>query len=381
MSLTVRCSELDRVLLCNGSITLAPLVNDRQGDESFEGVALHWLAHERIQKELGATGEIGPKPPIPASVKFSIWIADFYFRTVRDIVPANWSLECECALAYELNGFSLSGHIDDIAISPDATEAIGFDLKTGYAPVDIAECNEQILGYLILLVIAYPTLRKATFYIVQPRNDEDEGFPRISDVTVEGDTLAALRASLECRMNKAIANRLEVNTGVKQCAWCSAATQCPAAIAERELMKVQLTPEMLANIKREPDDATLAEWVIAKKVLSRPLEDATELVKERIRQAGYVQTREGGTIRMKTQGGHYSFPDRAAFYHATRAIIPDDDKYAQTVKPSVTATKDMIAEVLNIPKTSKNGQSAQSVFDGQLGHLCEQGKKEVLIYE
>ena len=135
--------------------------------ESSEGVYLHWLTHDRMKTELGAVGELGPKPPATPGIAFSHWISDFYFSVVKETVPADWSIEVEAALAYEMplareimvpvvergqlrmepcNSFTLSGHIDCLAMSPDGTRAIGFDLKTGYDPVDIAEYNWQILG-------------------------------------------------------------------------------------------------------------------------------------------------------------------------------------------------------------------------------------------
>lgn len=381
---TFRCSSLDRALHCNGSITLVPLVDPRDGDEGVEGTALHWLAHARMQKEIGAGGDIGPQPLMPKSIGFSGWVADYYFNHVKETVPDTWSIECEVALAYEFQGvepFILSGHIDALGLNADATEAIGFDLKSGYDPVDPAEENWQMLGYVVLLLQAYPTLRKVTFWVVQPRNDEDEGFQRASSVVIEGDRLTSATATLVAEISKAIENCMEVNTGVKACKWCPAAMQCPAAIELRELMKAHLTPELLAGIKATPDDAALAEWVIAGRTLNRPMEDAEAMLKERIRQNGSAAAPDGTRITIKTQGGSYSFPDPVAFYRETRKLIPSDEVYATTVKPSVTKTVEALAKVYNLPKTSKAGPSGRSTFDGALGPLVEQGKREILVFQ
>jgi len=377
---TFRCSELDRVLACNGSMTLVPLVDKRTGSEGDEGTALHWLAHARMQKELSAGGNLGPQPPMPKSVAFSSWVGDFYFKHVQETAPADWSLECEVPLAYEFQGFALSGHIDCLALNADATEAIGFDLKTGYDPVDAADCNWQILGYMVLLLMAYPDLKKITFWIVQPRNDEDEGFERCSSITMEGARLSAAGITLQNALNIAIANNMEVSTSPKACKWCSAAIACPAAIELRELMKATLTPELLATIKATPDDAALGEWVMAGQSLDRPMEDAKKLLKERIKANGSATAADGTVITIKTQGGSYSFPDPVAFYRETRKLIQNDDVYAATVKPSVSKTIDALADVLGIPKTSKAGPSAKSTFDGALRPLCEQGTKEILVF-
>lgn len=402
---TFRCSELDRVIYCNGSMTLVPLVDPRSGSEGEEGTALHWLSHARMKTELSAAGDIGPRPPMPKSVAFSSWVGDFYFRHVQETAPADWSLECEVPLAYTFpllspteitvvewidgrpvvtqrmaDAFNLSGHIDCLALNADATEAIGFDLKTGYDPVDAADCNWQILGYMVLLLMAYPDLKKITFWIVQPRNDEDEGFERCSSITMEGGRLANATATLQKALNVAIANSMEVKTGVKSCKWCPASLQCPAAIELRELMKATLTPELLASIKATPDDAALGEWVMAAQSLDKPMEDAKRLLKDRIKLNGSATAADGTVITIKTQGGSYSFPDPVAFYRETRKLLQSDEVYAATVKPSVSRTIDALAEVLDLPKTSKNGPSARSTFDGALRPLCEQGTKEILVF-
>lgn len=406
--LTFRCSSLDRVLHCNGSMTLVPLVAAREGDEGDLGTALHWLSHARMKEELNAGGDIGPQPKMPKALAFSAWVGDYYFEHVKETVPANWSIECEVPLAYEFDererdveetyedesgkictrivrkiapAFALSGHIDALGLNADATEAIGFDLKTGYDPVDPAEENWQMLGYVVLLLQAYPTLRKVTFWVVQPRNDEDEGFQRASSVVIEGERLASATATLCAELTKAINNRYEVNTGIKACKWCAASPQCPAQIELRELMKATLTPELLAGIKATPDDAALAEWVIAGRTLNRPIEDAEAMLKERIRKNGYADAPDGTRITIKTQGGSYSFPDPVAFYRETRKLIPDDAVYAGTVKPSVTKTVDALAKVYGLPKTSKAGPSGRSTFDGALGPLVEQGTREVMVFQ
>jgi hypothetical protein len=389
--LTFRCSSLDRVLHCNGSMTLVPLVSAREGDEGAEGTAIHWLAHARMKVELSAGGDIGKQPAMPKSLAFSAWVGDWYFDHVKETVPADWSLECEVPLAYEFTygvepysgtiPFALSGHIDALALNADATEAIGFDLKTGFDPVDPAEENWQMLGYVVLLLQAYPTLRKVTFWVVQPRNDEDEGFERASSVVIEGDRLRNATRTLIGELAKAINNRMEVNTGIKACKWCPAAMQCAAQIELRELMKATLTPELLAAVKATPDDAALAEWVIAGRTLNRPIEDAEAMLKERIRQKGFADAPDGTRVTIKTQGGSYSFPDPVAFYRETRKLIPDDAVYAGTVKPSVTKTVDALAKVYGLPKSSKAGPSGRSTFDGALGPLVEQGTKEILVFQ
>jgi hypothetical protein len=376
MKPTFRCSSLDRDLNCNGAITLVPLVAPREGDEGAEGTALHHASASKIIKELGGTGEIGPTPP--GALGFSRWIADYYFNHVRDTVPAQWSLECEAALSYEWDRFILSGHIDCVALSPDATEAIGWDLKTGYDPVDVADSNWQILGYCVLLRRAYPELKKVTFYIVQPRNDEDEGDPRVSSVVIEN--LDAATTTLEARINAAIGNALELNSGHTQCKWCPVGAQCPALQAELALMKMTLTPEAVAAIKHKPDPETLAEWVIAARTLDRPTKDATELLHKVLDGVSVVVTKGGVTVTRKIQNGSYDVPDRAKFHAALKAVLPSEESFVKTHTPSMTKIKDEIAAVMNVPKTSKNGISAEGIFDAAIRPHVTQGERRILQF-
>jgi hypothetical protein len=376
----IRCSELDRILLCPGSLTLCGIVAPRKGDEGVEGSALHQLAHAKMIAELGASGEPGRSIECK-SIGFSKWIAEYYFRFVRETAPLDWSLQVETPVAYDFDRFTLSGHIDALAMSPDGTEAIIFDLKTGYDPVDPADQSEQVFGYGCLLIRAYPGLKKVTGYIIQPRNDEDEGFKRISDpMVLEGAILAASLASLESRVNVALDNSIIVNSGPKQCLWCPAALQCPATIAARDSMKIELTEDHLAQIKAEPDDALLASWVVAGRILSRPLDDAKGLAKERIGAKGSITAEDGTVITAKTGPGAYKYPDPGAYLKALRVLLPRDEDLARAVNPSISKAIEVIAEVNDIPKTSKVGQSATAIVNGSLKPLTIQGERVTLQF-
>mgnify|MGYP001547157106 FL=1 len=77
MKPVIRSSSLDRVLSCNGSLTLVPLVAARQGTEGDEGTDLHQKTAFRIVTTLGATG---PDSLIGYTYKpggIADWISDF----------------------------------------------------------------------------------------------------------------------------------------------------------------------------------------------------------------------------------------------------------------------------------------------------------------
>ncbi len=382
MSISViRCSELDRVLSCNGSLTVVPMVAPRDGDEGKEGTSIHQKISWRLVHELGAVIE----QPFPAGYGYTPrghitdWIVNFCFNTVRDGLPDGWSLETEMPLAYEWPRFILSGHPDVVAISPDVTEFNVDDFKAGYVPVDIAEMNWQLLGYAVLLKRAYPTLKRGRLRIIQPRNDEDEGFPRVSEVTLEN--LDAAMTLLESRINAALDNAMEVNSGRTQCKWCPVAgPQCPATKGDQDLMKVTLTPELLAKIKRDPDDAQLGDWVITARTLARPTEDANALLHERLDKVAAIDAGCGTRITRKIQRGSYSWPRPVEALKAIQELLPSVESQAKVLKPSVTAIKDEIAEVMQIPKTGKAPVTAEGVFDARLRPLCDQSEKRILVF-
>lgn len=376
----LRCSSLDRILACPGSMVLVERVDARDGDEvTHEGTALHANAAIRLVVEYGATMEPDPTPKKVVDIRHSKWIADFYIRHIAETVPPAWSMECEAALAYEFDRFTLSGHIDCVAISPDGTEAVAFDLKTGYLPVDIAENNWQLLGYACLLKRAYPSLNKVTFWIVQPRNDEDDGYPRTSSACLEGERLENALPTLEGKINTALDNQEWLETGPTQCKYCIGCS-CPAIREEQKLMRLKLTPEVLAQIKRTPDDATLGDFVVVGRMLSKPLEDAEKILHERLDTHEVVVAGSGTTITRKLTKGSYEITEPVGFLKAVRALLPEDESIARTYKPSVTKLKDEIADKMAIPKTGKSAVTSESVFDAHLRPLVVQKERRILQF-
>lgn len=374
-----RCSELDRRLSCPGSRTLEARVAPRKGDEGEEGTDLHAKNAFRICAQLGGTCST-PLPKIKP-IGFSDWIVGYCFRLVKDDIPEDWSIECEAGIAYEWPNFILSGHPDFIALNPDTTEAKIKDWKTGREPVDHAENNEQALGQLVLIKRAYPSLRKATFSFVQPHNDEDEGFQRVTSVVVEwaGDE-CHLSASLEKRLNYSLSMPMSLDTG-KHCKWCSAACQCPPIQKIRQKMKHELTEAEVAAITRTPNDAILGDWAVDAKTLAGPIKDANALLHQRLDAVPTITAGCGIHISRKIQGGSYEVQEPIKFYEELRGIVPDETKRAKYLKFSMTQTKEAIAEEMQIPKTGKQAITAETVFAAKFAPLVKQGERRLLVFQ
>lgn len=386
MSLPViRCSNLDRTLLCPGSRTLVPLVRELARDDGDEGTFIHHAVAKRLIDELGAAPPDGGLKPasIPDNYKLpkgSEWIVEWCVRHVRDNVPSDWSLMVELPMAYEFENWVLSGHHDVLAMSPDGTQTLGIDWKTVHVATDPAESNEQVGGYLTLQRRAWPELESAEFHIVQPRV-MDENLQRVSKVKPSGGELDGLVASLDKRVNTALADNMTVSTGRTQCRWCPAKLQCPAMQAEIKLMKSTLTPQLLALITKEPNDTLLGDLIISGRTIQHALEDARKLLDERLDKQGYVDAGSGTRITRKTTRGSYDVPDPHAFYEALKTVLPEEKNRVEGMSFSMTRIKDEIAKVMDIPKSSKNQPvTAETIFDGALRPLVTQGVKHTLIF-
>lgn len=387
MKPVIRCSSLGQLLSCHGSQLLRSLVNSREGDESHEGQYRHWETAWRIVNELGADQPDGglQLPRVPAGYKApkaSEWLTGFFFNHAKHAYPDDWAIEVELPMAYEFPRFILSGHQDLNGVNLDASACRGSDWKCVYKPVPPAPENDQVLGYICLNARAYPNLSHQSFDIVQPRISEDDtGIPRISTIELDRDMIQKCLHSLETRVNAALDSPMELNTGPRQCSWCDAAISCPAIIQTRENMKMTLTPEMLAKIKKEPDDGLLGDIIIDAGILKRPFEDAKDIIKERIAAKGEVFSASGTRITAKITKGSWDCLDPVSMYRTLHELISDKDKLAKALSYPGGRIKDAIAEDRDIPKSGKSGNNAEAIFNASLAPFCEQGTRTILQFD
>ena len=89
---------------------------------------------------------------------------------------------------------------------------------------------------------------------------------------------------------------------------------------------------------------------------------------------------DGTVITRTVTRGTWTVNDPQAFFNAIRETLTSDECIARVVKPSMTALKDEIAKVMNVPKTSKNGVSAASVFDSTFAPLATQGVRNLVQF-
>lgn len=375
----IRSSSSDRAFNCHGSITVTALVDERDGDEGFEGVALHHRIAERAISELGAIapegGLLAPDVPqgycLPPS---SLWIVDWAIRHIRETIPADWSLMVEVEMEYSHGRWKQKGHADLLAISPDGTRCKGKDYKTGRKPVDPADNNWQVASYLSLAKLTWPSLISGEFEICQPRVCEEDGYQRISYVEVPD--LAALCEVMNAEACKALDNPMRLKTG-PWCQYCIGPS-CPALQAEQQFMEITMTPEMLAKIKRTPDDAQLADFVIVGRRLEKPLKDATEMLHERLDKNPAIVSGSGQTITRKIQRGSYTVDQPVEFFRAAREMLVTDERMSKVYEPSMTRLVDEVASLMDIPKQGKSAVTGQGVVDAKFKPYVTQGERRLL---
>jgi hypothetical protein len=394
---SVRCSSLQQLLACPASHVLRALVADsKDSDASTLGSWCHYEAARRLVADHGAVADEGALIPVTMpegweAPRFALWMVDFYLQTVLTYCEVDMALEVEAELSHAFRHFTLTGHVDVVGFKvetfpvPDGgestevvTEAVGLDLKTGTEIVDEAEQNAQVLGYMVLLRLCYPTLRKVTFAICQPRNNPDEGQERITWATLEGDALDRAVTYAEHEINAALANPNQLNSdGWKQCRYCPAADQCPAIAGDIEAMKLTLTPEHIANIATEPSVARLLEIEFARKKLSPLFDRAKDALKSRVESEGGEIIENGVRIYVEERNSGRKITDNKA---ATEALsdLPDE-RFHRTYEFKPAAIEAVLAEhetertgaKVPVESKAKGKVSGKSLFNEKLGTLTE----------
>lgn len=402
MKPTIRCSSLDQLLECPGSRTLigrirelraaAGLVPDPDdgGPQTWAGNWCHWEAARRLMKDYGAlcTNGLPEWPQVPRDFKptdFDHWCVEYYVSKVMEYVGPDMAIEVENELCYDLGPCLLSGHQDLFAISADGKRGIGADLKRGANAVDPAAENWQMTGYNTLDKLAYPSLEHMTYVICQPGVPETDVTHRVSTVALDGEELAMLPEFLAGRIADALARNLQLNTGWRQCFYCLARKtfNCPAVDEEMIDMTLEITQEALAAMKANPDPEKLARWKLAQKLLTKSMDEASDLLKEQVIAAGGSLVTKAGSFAVKPRNGIRAIEPEAGWNRLCDTIENTPPK-KEAVSPyeciSLSASKieRALQKVYDLPATSKKGPSAESKFEELFGDITTTPVSQVL---
>lgn len=345
---------------------------------------------------------------------FSAWIPDWAIRLLRDEVPPDWSLMVEVDYvetfmlprpvwvpmdevvgsvpygAIVENGrvlvdrVTLTGHEDWRAISPDGRQSKSGDWKSGPTGADPAESNWQAAQYLVLGIGSWDSLEECEFLMCQPKVDEDAtGIPKVSRVKRTRAQLERLRDAMIEEANLALEDRFTTNDSPKACRWCPVAASrpyaCPSLAAQQSIMKATLTPESIAALAAEPNDAKLGDWLIVSRTLKKPTESVEEMVHERIKAQGYLDAGCGARITVKVTKGDISIKDKTAFRKRVEDILPEREAQDQCISWSKGELVKQIAKTRDIPQESKKVPDAKGVWDAHLAPLTEQGERRIFV--
>jgi hypothetical protein len=416
LPLTIRSSSLGPTLECPGRLIAVPLVAPRADEEaSTIGTAVHYVVARRLVDDFGAKAPEGlTQPPALALDPFAAWVVDFCLDWVRENVPSDWSLMVEVPLEYEyvlpepvlvplseidgpvpkdhevrgdfvvIRYVICTSHVDLVALSPDGRKTVAADWKSGRIGADAADNNWQSASYLAQIRQAWP-VEQAHFAMVQPLIDEDAGVERVSTVNKTGDELDALIATISERVGHAVQNRFTTNSGIYQCQYCPVCGPlCPSIRAEKEAaltMKATLTPEHIERLRAGADDATLAEFAEAGKVLTPAIKTVTEVFRDRVEKTGGIVTPRGTTVTMTDRGGTYSLTDRPKYFAELKQLIPNESDREEVLEPSMEATRKKVAKVYGIPQDSEKGDCAKKRVADRLGPFMKQSVARILHWK
>lgn len=396
----IRCSSLDTIISCPGSLILAHTLGTvrESKEDSWEGSWCHYESARRLVEIHGAIPPEGglDRPDIPADYlpsSFAGWMVDFYVAHCLEDAGSENAIEVECELLHEFEFFWLSGHSDFNAINADCTELWFNDLKTCVNVVDAAGENWQVLGYLVLFLLQWPTIKRAHGRIIQPRMKEEVG-PRVTGITVdengsvdhEGEFISDvplhdLPAFLEGKVMEALSNPYLVRSGFKQCRWCDAWLKCPAIKEEIQTMKeVLLTDDLLTQLKTKDNDQALAEVIVARKLLSSKFNSAAELIKSRLEVVTKIITESGIEMFLIDSQGNRKINDTETAWEILAEALPAEYAY-QCIGVNIGEVEGVLAKAFKIPKktTKADKMDAAKKFEALLGPLVKRDPTKTLI--
>lgn len=382
----IRCSSLDRLLSCPGSLTLEAAANKLVTifSDEVDGNAMTWRGNwchhrsaKRLVDEFGAIAPEGglPPPVLPATWKPSPWdfrTAEWYVSNLAATIPEDHAIFVEHEFRREFPRFILAGHIDEYDINAAKTLFSLNDLKTGMADVDIADENWQIAGYTTLLHDRYPSLERGVARIWQKTATASMTEAEITD-------LPAVARLIEAKINEALDNLLLLQTGQKQCANCDAILFCPCLNKEIEFMKLTLTPEKLKDLITNPSLAEHGDLAARARAIQGPLKRIIDDFKERLEAAGgKVELSEGVTAELVPTLGDRELSSVEVAMKFTDEKL-GHDATLRTLSMSLSKLEDELVAT-GMKRTSKKEQSASSWIKDTIGHLITRQPTKTLKF-
>lgn len=279
-----RISGLDRVMECEGSVTLeSPELPPHPA--AAEGTAAGEYLRHLIE---------GTQAPSHASngIAFDTDMKFYAADTLPKIVPG---ARCEEEIRFmTASGIELIGHYDAAAVY--GTDLFIEDYKYGWGIVDVKTVlkdgsikpNWQLVGYAAAYMRKYnPAVTHITMKIHQPRPHHEEGPTRTWRIPVH--QLWSYVDRIEERMMSLKRGGKELVTG-KQCKYCKhAMNSCPA-------FKRTLSFVIETSLYNYVPDSISNDGLAAYLELFKRAEDVLEIAKKSVEQLAVIRINEGEII-------------------------------------------------------------------------------------
>jgi len=390
-----RCSELDRVLTCHASRILAPRFPNESTGAAHEGNWCHWKSAWTLVQEEGACIGDGGLPETEEAAEcgdfkpngFSEFVVDYLISDVR-YETTGMAIMVEDELEADFGDFFLTGHADVTSFTADGKECIGWDLKAGAIPVDPADQNNQMLGYIVLVYLNYPGVEKITWKICQPKNNPDYGMERISEVTIEGrENLDKLVAYLKDQLMSVIKNPFFINSDDNrgsQCKYCPAALKCIAFRHDVNDMKTTLTEEQIASIDGEISIEDLVFFEDARKKFDTPFKKAADMLKEKLSATPGEEAElpDGRIVYLKERNTRRSWHEETMvdLLKKVKSEGLTEEQEALIFDIKFSNFERVIAKVRDIPITSSKKESAKDVVEKEYGPFFNQPVAQIVSF-
>jgi hypothetical protein len=140
-----------------------------------------------------------------------------------------------------------------------------------------------------------------------------------------------------------------------------------------------MTPEILATVKREMDDQRLIDLVVDARTLTKPIEDATDMLKARLEKVGPITVGDR-TVTLQTQNAGFKVVNPVGMFGWLKGLLKDE-QLAPALSYPGGKIKDAIAKGLDIPLAGKKAPiTATTTFEGGAAAFIEPTTKAVLTF-
>lgn len=359
----VTASNLERLMLCAGSLRFEDVIKLPQSDDAKDG---------DLFEELLISMYYGK--PQERSKSGEIFTKEMHIHANRMLphIPANSVSQFVCNWVTQHTGVQMSNRLDFYSIDEATNTLYITDVKFGYGIVEV-EKNWQMIDYGIGVVINLKrAFSKIVFRIIQPRSHHEDG--PVRDWTITYKELLAFKDQIEARILECKNGNTELVTG-NHCRFCKAGDSfvCPAKNkAFNNAVSVVMT-EIKQDYLTEQDISELLDlYEKVKNIFKIQEKSLGELAKHRIRSNKLIPN-----YTTVDSYGHTKWNPEATA-EAIEAVTGCSAKVVETMSPSEFQNTYNLPEMLIKGLTHRpyNGTNLKRKNAGEIADKVFNTKKE-----